>query len=64
MVGNSEAGDIQPAVGLAMRAIRVAIEEPPPASSAAHAVASNLAEVLGCVRRWVATDERRPETTD
>jgi len=64
MVGNSEPGDIQPAVGLGMRAIRVAIEEPPPASTAAHAVASNLAEVLGCVRRWVATEARRPEATD
>ncbi len=64
MVGNSEAGDIRPAVGLGMRAIRVALEEPPPALSAAHAVSTRLAEVLGWVRRWVAADEGRPEATD
>jgi HAD superfamily hydrolase (TIGR01549 family) len=42
MIGDSEVKDIQPAVGLGMPAIRVAIEVPPPASSAAHAVVTSL----------------------
>jgi FMN phosphatase YigB (HAD superfamily) len=51
MVGNSEEHDIQPAVALGLRAIRVAIDEPRPQSSSAQAIVSNLAEVselLGC----------------
>jgi FMN phosphatase YigB (HAD superfamily) len=43
-VGNSEAADIVPARELGMYAIRVAIEEPPPASSRAHVIAGSLSE--------------------
>ncbi len=57
IVGNSEPNDIQPAIALGMRAIRVAIEEPPPASSAAHAVVTSLYNALGFFRRWVETDD-------
>jgi putative hydrolase of the HAD superfamily len=53
MVGNSEANDISPAISMGMSAIRVAIEEPPPAASAAHAVATSLDEVLGILRRLI-----------
>ncbi len=49
MVGNSESNDVLPALALAMRAIRVAIEEPRPASSAAQAVAGSLAEVAAAL---------------
>ena len=52
MIGNSEAKDIEPALALGMRAIRVAIEEPPPARSAAHAVARSLDEVTATLRAW------------
>ncbi len=48
-MGNSESNDVLPALALAMRAIRVAIEEPPPASSAAQAVAGSLAEVAAAL---------------
>jgi putative hydrolase of the HAD superfamily len=57
IIGNSEANDIQPAVALGMRTIRVAIEEPPPASSAAHAVVTSLEAVLGFVRDWAVSDD-------
>src|SRR5206468_3027215 len=57
MVGNSEPNDIQPAIALGMRAIRVAIEEPPPASSTAHAVVTRLYDALGLFRCWVETDD-------
>jgi FMN phosphatase YigB (HAD superfamily) len=53
MIGNSEANDIRPAISLEMVAIRVAIEEPPPVASAAHAVATSLAEALGSLSRLV-----------
>jgi FMN phosphatase YigB (HAD superfamily) len=53
MIGNSEPNDIQPAVALGMRAIRVAIEESPPTWSAADAVAINLQSVLDTVSHWV-----------
>jgi len=56
MVGNSETNDIQPAVARGLRAVRAAIEEPVPASSAAHAVVTSLEAVAHVVRRW-ATDE-------
>ena len=52
MIGNSEAKDIEPALALGMRAIRVAIEEPLPARSAAHAVARSLDEVTATLRAW------------
>jgi HAD superfamily hydrolase (TIGR01509 family) len=59
MVGNSEQNDVEPAVALGMCAIRVAIEEPQLAHSAAHAVASSLEEVIAILRRW-AEGERCP----
>jgi putative hydrolase of the HAD superfamily len=52
MVGNSETKDIAPAVALGMRAIRVAIEEPPPVSTRAQAVAESLAEVRQIIEQW------------
>jgi FMN phosphatase YigB (HAD superfamily) len=53
MIGNSEAKDIEPALALGMQTIRVAIEEPLPARSAAHAVASSLDKVAATLRAWV-----------
>jgi HAD superfamily hydrolase (TIGR01549 family) len=53
-VGDSEQNDIVPAIARAMRAIRVAIEEPGPKETAAHAVATSLheaAQILSCWRR-------------
>jgi FMN phosphatase YigB (HAD superfamily) len=52
MVGNSEENDIQPAVELGMRAMRVAIEEPWPQSSRAHGIVTNLAELSALLGRW------------
>ena len=54
MVGDSEVKDIQPAVGLGMRAIRLAIEAPPPASSAAHAVVTSLSQAGSILTEWAA----------
>ena len=54
IVGDSEIKDIQPAVALGMRAIRVAIEEPPPVTSAADAVVTGLAEARSIVAEWSA----------
>jgi HAD superfamily hydrolase (TIGR01509 family) len=53
MVGNSEVNDVLPAARLGMRTIRVAIEEPAPADSAAHAIATSLDEVQTILRTWV-----------
>jgi FMN phosphatase YigB (HAD superfamily) len=53
MIGNSEAKDVQPALDLGMRVIRVAIEEPRPGVSAAHALATSLAETTDLVWSWV-----------
>jgi FMN phosphatase YigB (HAD superfamily) len=63
MIGNSEANDIQPALALGMRTIRVAIEEPPPTASAAHAVVTSLAAVPAVVGHWMATDPDRRDAT-
>jgi len=52
MIGNSEEKDIEPAVHLGMPAIRVAIEEPPPLTSAADAVLTDLGAVGRLVSRW------------
>jgi FMN phosphatase YigB (HAD superfamily) len=52
MVGDSEQADIAPAVALGMRAIRVAIEEPPPDKTSAHAVAGSPSEVAAIIRQW------------
>jgi HAD superfamily hydrolase (TIGR01662 family) len=51
MIGDSETSDIEPAKALGMRAIRVAIEQPRPANSAADAIATNLREVAEIVTR-------------
>ena len=45
IVGNSESNDIEPAVARGMIAVRVAIEEPRPASSLAHHVCTTLDQV-------------------
>lgn len=52
MIGNSEQNDIEPALALQMRAIRVAIEEPVPEASAAHAIARSLHEAADILRSW------------
>jgi HAD superfamily hydrolase (TIGR01509 family) len=52
MIGNSEANDIQPAVELGMRTIRVAIEEPLPTSSTAHAVVATPGAALDFLDEW------------
>lgn len=53
MVGNSERMDVEPALALGMRAIRVAIEEPLPERTAAHAVASSLTDAAAILRTWL-----------
>jgi HAD superfamily hydrolase (TIGR01509 family) len=52
MVGNSEAKDVVPARQLGIRTIRVAIEEPKPASSQADAVTGSLEEAARLLRAW------------
>ena len=54
MVGNSEDKDVRPARALGMRVIRVAIEEPVPASSQADAVTDSLHEVARLLTSWSA----------
>jgi putative hydrolase of the HAD superfamily len=56
MIGNSEENDILPALALGMRAIRVAIEEPRPDRSAAHAITGSLHEAADVVRSWIWAD--------
>ena len=50
MVGNREQIDIEPAIALGMRAILVAIEDPPPAVTVAEAVATSLDQVAAILR--------------
>lgn len=52
-IGNSEQMDVEPAIQFGMRAIRVAVEEPSPVSSQAHAVVESLAEAAEVLRCWV-----------
>jgi HAD superfamily hydrolase (TIGR01509 family) len=52
MIGNSERNDIEPARALGMRTIRVAIVEPLPRSSHAHALSDSLLETAHLIRRW------------
>ncbi|HZC98747.1 MAG TPA: HAD family hydrolase [Actinomycetes bacterium] len=52
MVGNTESKDVRPARQLGMRTIRVAIEEPEPASSEADAVTGSLEEVTRLLVTW------------
>jgi len=44
MIGNKEANDVEPALAMGMRAILVYPDDPPPASSRAHAVVPDLWE--------------------
>lgn len=53
MIANREDSDITPAVEMGMLAIRVAIEDPPPIRSAAHAITSSLPEALAIIRSWL-----------
>ena len=55
MVGNSEPKDIVPAKALGLRTIRVCIEEPVPATSAADALCASLAEAAAAVREFAAS---------
>jgi FMN phosphatase YigB (HAD superfamily) len=59
MVGNSELKDIEPARRLGMRAICVAIEEPPSATTRAQASVTSLCQVQFVLSEWAAV--RRPE---
>jgi FMN phosphatase YigB (HAD superfamily) len=52
MVGNSEVNNIEPAVKLGMRSIRVAIEEPPPRRTRADVLATPLFDVAQQLERW------------
>ena len=63
MVGNSEANDVQPAMLLGMRTIRVAIEEASPEVTAAEFVATALDEVASTLRRWTGPDLTANATT-
>jgi FMN phosphatase YigB (HAD superfamily) len=52
VVGNSEVSDIEPAVKLGARSIRVAIEEPPPLQTSADVLATSLFDVALQLGRW------------
>ncbi|HZD38473.1 MAG TPA: HAD family hydrolase, partial [Actinomycetes bacterium] len=54
MVGNSEDKDVRPAKALGLRTIRVAIEEPHPATTEADAVTTSLDEVAHLLTSWAA----------
>jgi beta-phosphoglucomutase-like phosphatase (HAD superfamily) len=58
MVGNSEVNDIEPAVKLGLRSIRVAIDEPPPWRTCANVLATSLFDVAQQLERW-RSDPRR-----
>src|SRR5262245_9713680 len=55
MVGNSEDKDVRPARALGLRTIRVAIQEPRPATSEADAVTTSLPEAARLLTSWAAT---------
>jgi hypothetical protein len=55
---------IQPALAMGMRGMRVAIEEPPPASSAAHAVVSSLAQARSTLAAWTPGGIRQDDRSD
>jgi HAD superfamily hydrolase (TIGR01509 family) len=59
LVGDSEIKDIQPAVALGMRTIRVAIEEPAPDASAAHAVVTSLFQARSILAEWTRAKTRQ-----
>ncbi len=52
MIGNSEYADITPAIRLGMRAILVAIEDPPPPATAAGACVTGLDQALDVLQKW------------
>jgi FMN phosphatase YigB (HAD superfamily) len=52
MIGNSEQADIVPAIDLGLRTVRVALEEPLPATSAADAVVDSLARARDVLLSW------------
>jgi HAD superfamily hydrolase (TIGR01509 family) len=54
MIGNSEDNDILPACSLGIRTLRVTIEEPAPAASAASQVAGSLTEAAHMLRPLLA----------
>lgn len=54
MVGNSEDKDVRPARAIGLRVIRVAIEEPLPATTEADAVTDSLDEVASLLAAWAA----------
>jgi FMN phosphatase YigB (HAD superfamily) len=54
MIGNSEDNDILPACSLGIRTLRVTIEEPAPAVSAASRVASSLPEATRMLQALLA----------
>lgn len=53
MIGDSEVKDVQPTLALGMRTIRVAIDEPKPAASAAHAVVDSLPAAAAVLQAWI-----------
>jgi putative hydrolase of the HAD superfamily len=54
MIGNSESADIRPAAALGMRTLRVAIEEPLPASTVADAHTDSLLDAARLLHTWIA----------
>jgi len=58
MVGNSEEADIVPALRLGMQAIRVAIEEPAPAVTAAGACVTGLDQAARVLRAWAGAPQQ------
>jgi len=50
VIGNKEVNDVEPALALGMRAILVHPDDPPPATSKAHAVAADLWECAAALR--------------
>ena len=60
MVGDSEANDIEPARARGMLAIRVAIEEPLPTTSAANHVTDSLAQVTELLLEQSANPSMEP----
>ncbi len=53
VVGDSEDKDINPALGLRMRTVLVAIETAPPPTSDAHAVVASLDQAAQVIADWV-----------
>ena len=53
VIGNREGNDIEPALALGMRSILVYPDDPPPASSRAHAIAADLWECAEVLRNML-----------